>query len=134
MSGYSWIFTVRCDDDLPFRFTNPTKVAFSVIFKVMMNDGKCFMGYVQFLTKQDAETLRRKYAMYKWYESTNDPVIYSAYMTCPAAMAEPIVFGSPRPKIKHWAKINPITKLKNKVREALREEFRQAALDLLNPQ
>lgn len=134
MSGYSWIFNVRCDDDLPFHFTNPAKVCFSVIFKVMTNNGKCYMGYVQFLLKQDPEALKAKYPTYQWFESTNDPVIYSAYMSAPCATGEPLVFGSPRPKIKHFAFVNPIHRMKNKLREVIREEFRQAALDLLKPQ
>lgn len=134
MSGYSWIFNVRCEDDLPYHFTNPAKVCFSVIYKINMTSGKSYMGYVQFLTKQDPEALKNKFPRYQWFESINDPVIYSAYMTAPGATSEPIVFGSPRPKIKHFAKINPISKLKNKVREAMREEFRKAALDLLKPQ
>lgn len=133
MSGYSWIFVVRSEDDLPFHFCNPTKVAFSVVFKTMNGSGKCYMGYVQFLFKQDGVSLGQKYPLYEWFESINDPAIYSAYLTAPCARDPPTVFGVPRPKRQHF-RFNPLSAVKKQMKDFLRRELRQAALDLLKPQ
>lgn len=133
MSGYSWIFVVPSSEDLPFHFCNPAKVVFSVIFKVINSGGKCYMGYVQFLFKHDAATLKAKYPSYEWFESINDPAVYSAYLSAPCSREPAVVFGAPRPKRQHF-RFNPISAAKKQMKDFLRRELRQAALDLLKPQ
>lgn len=118
--AHSFVFycPLALSPDPYVHFSESEYVQFLTCHVVLDNHGYGVVGYVQFVFKRTEESLNKKFPVFKFMQSVNDPEVYSNFVNPTKWSTHPETYGNPRPKTRVKEHVNF---LKKKAKEALKK-------------